>query len=216
MAGAGSPDGSSGSAQGGASAGGASAAGGASSGDSDPDSNPCDIVIYDGETGSHPSGTDSLVYIGFPMPANIVQDTHRDPKYGTTALQNILDPSGSCCGTMYYSWTNYDKGPGQPVDGTKAINFEFWIKVESGTYWNLQIEMGDNKGKNSFTGQDVHIADYTDARLLDSTWRQAKVPLPVFNTNGIDLSHLSSYIIEGDRAVTFDLDEVKFTRDTCQ
>ena len=188
--------------------------GGGSNEGPDPSASDCDFVVYDGEPGSHPSSPDGLVYVGWPMETNHAEDI-TDAKFGSTALRNVLDPNGSCCGTFYYSWTNWDEGPGMAIDGAKFSNVELWIKVESGMYWNLQIEMQDTHMKSSFTGADVHIADYIDGKNIDMTWRHAKVPMSAFDTNGIDMAHISSLIIEGDRAVTFDLDDVKFTRDTC-
>jgi len=180
----------------------------------DPSDGACDVVVYDGEQGSHPSSTDGLVYVGWPMETNHAKDIG-DAKFGSIALQNALDPNGTCCGTFYYSWSNWDMDKTKIIDATKFDSLEFWIKVESGMYWNLQIELQDVNMKASFTGNDIHIADYIDGKNIDTTWRKATVPVSVFNTNGIDLTHISSFIIEGDRAVTFDLDEVKFTKASC-
>ena len=48
---------------------------------------------------------------------------------------------------------------------------------------------------------DVHVADYIPGKNIDSTWRQATVPMSKLNTNGIDLSKLSGIVFEGDRQV---------------
>jgi len=72
------------------------------------------------------------------------------------------------------------------------------------------VEVSDSTGKNSFTGADVHVADYIPGKNIDSTWRQATVPMSNLNTNGIDLSKLSGITFEGDRQVTFDVDQIVF------
>jgi hypothetical protein len=181
----------------------------------DPNGSACDFVLYDGEPDSHPSSEAGLVYVGWPMETNHAQDTD-DAKFGSTALQSVLDPGGTCCGTFYYSWSNWDMDQSKVLDVTAFDSLEFWIKVESGLYWNLQVELQDVNHVSSFTGNDIHIADHIEGNNIDMTWRQAKVPLDLFDTNGIDLKHVSSFIIEGDRAVTYDLDDVKFTKASCQ
>ena len=77
-------------------------------------------------------------------------------------------------------------------------------------YWNLQVEVADSAGVNSFTGADVHVADYIPGKNIDGTWRQATVPLDKLNTHGINLAKLSGIVFEGDRAVTFDIDQIVF------
>lgn len=180
-----------------------------------PNSDACTFIVYDGEPGSAPSSEQGLVYVGWPMETNRAQDI-TDAKNGSGALQNVLDPSGTCCGTLYYSWTNWEKIPNKIIDATQFDSVELWIKIESGLYWNLQIELQDVTEKSSFTGNDIHIADFIEGKNIDMTWRHAKVPIDQFNTNGIDLTRISRMIIEGDRAVTFDLDDIQFTKDNCK
>jgi hypothetical protein len=64
--------------------------------------------------------------------------------------------------------------------------------------------------KNSFTGADVHVADYIPGKNIDATWRQATVPMSALNTNGVNLAKLSGIVFEGDRPVTFDIDQIVF------
>jgi hypothetical protein len=163
----------------------------------------CDgAVVYDGEPGSHPIGTSGLVTAPWPQ-AQTFSETMLNPAVGSTSLNMVLDPGGTCCGTFYNSWTNWGAGPGTPIDISASTGLQFWIKIDSGLYWNLQVELSDSTGKNSFTGADVHIADFIEGHNIDMTWRQANIPVAQFNTNGIDLS-----IIDG--AVTFDIDQIVF------
>jgi hypothetical protein len=167
-------------------------------------------VIYDGEPGSHPVTTASGFQVaGWPQVTK-AKDVAGVAAVGNYYLQIVSDPGGTCCGTIYTSFTGWDKGPGQPVDLTGAQSLQFWIKIESGQYWNLMVEIADANGVNSFTGADVHVADYIAGKNIDGTWRQATVPLSALNTHGIDMSKISGVIFEGDRLVTYDVDQIVF------
>lgn len=179
---------------------------------------PCDKVVFDGEPNGHPLSPSTtgpgFVYSGWPQ-VNVAKNSTTTAAYGTGSMHLVLDPAGTCCGTFYFSWTNWDKGPGTPIDVSHAKALALSVKIDSGMYWNLMIELADANGKNSFTGADVHIADYVPSHNLDATWRRAVIPIDKFNTNGIDLTKISGVVIEGDRAVTFDVDEIVFTFDSC-
>jgi len=168
-------------------------------------------VVYDGEPGSHPvTTTPGFQVTGWPQVTKGSEATG-SAAVGTHFLKVVSDPGGTCCGTLYSSWTGWDKAPASlPIDASKAASVQFWIKIESGLYWNLMVEVSDSTGKNSFTGADVHVADYIPGKNIDSTWRQATVPMSKLNTNGIDLSKLSGLAFEGDRQVTFDVDQIVF------
>jgi hypothetical protein len=168
-------------------------------------------VVYDGEPGSHPVTTaPGFQVTGWPTVTKGA-DATGNAAVGTHFLRVVSDPSNTCCGTLYSSWTGWDKAPGSPpIDVSKAASVQFWIRIESGLYWNLQVEVADSKGTNSFTGADVHVADYIPGKNIDGTWRQATVPLDKLNTHGIDLTKLSGIVFEGDRPVTFDIDQIVF------
>jgi hypothetical protein len=168
-------------------------------------------VVYDGEPGSHPVTTaPGFQVTGWPTVTKGADSTG-NAAVGTHFLRVVSDPGGTCCGTLYSSWTGWDKAAGSPpIDVSKAASVQFWIRIESGMYWNLQVQVADSKGINSFTGADVHVADYIPGKNIDATWRQATVPLDKLNTHGIDLTKLSGIVFEGDRPVTFDIDQVVF------
>jgi hypothetical protein len=168
-------------------------------------------VVYDGETGSHPLTTaPGFQVTGWPQVTK-GSDATGNAAVGTHFLKVVSDPGGTCCGTLYSSWTGWDKAPAsQPIDVSKAASVQFWIRIETGMYWNLMVEVADSTGKNSFTGADVHVADYIAGKNIDATWRQATVPLSALNTNGINLAKLSGIVFEGDRPVTFDIDQIVF------